>query len=284
MSDKFLPFHPLADIFPLMEGKEFDELVDDIKRRGLLFPITTFNGQIIDGRNRARACDKAGVKPRYTPFKGSEKDIPRFIISANILRRHLKPNERRDLIKKILKLNPEASDRTVGAMAKADHKTVAAVRREQEATGEIPRLGKRVGQDGKRRIQPRKKAPRTVTLAIRTEKLGPTYERIRGTSLDETRELAALIELGEAPADVINGRSAGFDPTHPRVEDLLARAERGEAVSAVAVRADLKKAPPITVHGLIEGWKHCRLFPDWRRADTQVRHEFINYLTQDKGD
>jgi len=60
-----LKFHPLANIFPLIEGTEFDDLVADIKVNGLHDPIVIHNDLILDGRNRYRACLAAGVDPAW---------------------------------------------------------------------------------------------------------------------------------------------------------------------------------------------------------------------------
>ena len=55
-------FHPLAELFPLIEGEEFDALVEDISARGLLVPIMIHQGKILDGRNRYNAAKRAGYK------------------------------------------------------------------------------------------------------------------------------------------------------------------------------------------------------------------------------
>jgi len=81
-----------------------------------------------------------------------------FVVSRNILRRHLNAKQRRELIAKLLKADASKSDRQIGEMIKADHKTVGAVRAEKEATGEISPVEKRVGKDRKARKQPVKKA------------------------------------------------------------------------------------------------------------------------------
>ncbi len=53
--------HEFANIFPLMNNKEFTELKKDIKENGLLEPIVLHEGQILDGRNRFNACKAVGV-------------------------------------------------------------------------------------------------------------------------------------------------------------------------------------------------------------------------------
>ena len=58
-------YHPFTEVWPLMRGEEFEKLKVDIAANGLRLPILTYQGQIIDGRNRERACEDIGVAPRY---------------------------------------------------------------------------------------------------------------------------------------------------------------------------------------------------------------------------
>jgi N6-adenosine-specific RNA methylase IME4 len=84
--------HPAAEMVPLLEGEALDALVADVRTKGLLNPITLFEGKILDGRNRSRACVAAGVEPRFIEFVGN--DPVAFVISANIERRHLDGSQR----------------------------------------------------------------------------------------------------------------------------------------------------------------------------------------------
>lgn len=104
-----LEFHPFANIFPLIEGPAFDELVADIKANGLREPIVLHEGKILDGRNRYRAALQAGVidergkaidwnhhRPTFRQFatSGIEGDPLAWVISANLHRRHLDDGQR----------------------------------------------------------------------------------------------------------------------------------------------------------------------------------------------
>lgn len=47
--------HPYADIFPLLEGAEFTEFVEDIREHGLRDQIVLLDEKVLDGRNRQNA-------------------------------------------------------------------------------------------------------------------------------------------------------------------------------------------------------------------------------------
>lgn len=108
-----IEFHPLANLFPLIEGNEFDELVVDVRENGLLEPIVLLDSKILDGRNRYRAALEAEVifAEDVAPIlKAWERDVAvacfeRFdpdedgdplswVLSKNLHRRHLSENQR----------------------------------------------------------------------------------------------------------------------------------------------------------------------------------------------
>src|SRR5262249_18788087 len=124
-----LKFHPLADLFPLMEGEEFAALVADIDKNGLQQHVVTYEGKILDGRNRYRAMlaleyedehIKANCKPLHEVLglvraRDVKKDEAlKYVISANLHRRHLTAERKREIIAGLLKENPEKSDREIG--------------------------------------------------------------------------------------------------------------------------------------------------------------------------
>lgn len=91
-SEFHFPIHPMAELLPMLEGAEFAALVADIKEHGLKEPLAlTPDGLLLDGRNRYRACLEAGVEPETVVFAG---DPLAFVVSKNIVRRHLNESQR----------------------------------------------------------------------------------------------------------------------------------------------------------------------------------------------
>ena len=139
--------HPLAAMFPLLEGEEFEQLVESIDKHGIQTPILLLHhppghpshkkGQplvVVDGRNRLRAWERLAnqgkVDREYwtnyvTPlsYDGDPNDeayIRQRILAANIHRRHLTPDQRAAIMLRLT--GEQISKQTAEAKAKTQPK------------------------------------------------------------------------------------------------------------------------------------------------------------------
>jgi hypothetical protein len=68
-----LKSHPLKDrIIPDYDWPNFDNFVGSIRRIGLIYPIVLYEGMILDGRARYRACLQVGVEPHFRVYDGDD--------------------------------------------------------------------------------------------------------------------------------------------------------------------------------------------------------------------
>jgi hypothetical protein len=200
-----LPIHPAAELFPMMSEPELKALGEDIKKNGLKTSIAIFDsgfdteGQrywLLDGRNRLAAMEAVGLAPQLAlkdyrrgwawwtlTWEGAGGDAPQpkyvdaaddddpygFVASANIHRRHLTGEAKRDLIGKLIKAAPEKSDRQIAEIVKASPTTVGTVRTEMEAAGDVSKLDTRTDSRGRQQpaSKPKHKDPEAKEAARR---------------------------------------------------------------------------------------------------------------------
>lgn len=91
--------HPAASLFPLIEGEEFEELVESIKTNGQQHPIVVDGDVLIDGRNRLRAIMQLVeqgdyVEPKIEKWKHDGRSITEWIYDTNFVRRHMTEDAR----------------------------------------------------------------------------------------------------------------------------------------------------------------------------------------------
>jgi hypothetical protein len=255
--------HPAANMFPMMSETELRELGKDIRQHGLREPIViTLDDEgtsddpacyrLLDGRNRLDAMELVGIRfeliwgrvkgrrslewwqliqppddpplAEDNPIREELGDSYQFVISANIHRRHLTAEQKRELIGKLLQADPTKSDRAIAKVVKADNKTVASVRAEKEATEEIPQLKKTVGADGKVRKRPMKKAARPSKVAAEIDS-----PDCAGTGIIMTGSSGATDVV---PVAETNPIVAAWDKAGPKQRRDFVRARKVEIMKA----------------------------------------------------
>jgi hypothetical protein len=126
---KELKTHWVADMYPLNED-DVAALAEDIKANGQIAPIKALkDGRIIDGRNRFRACQKAGIEPLIEVINpdGEEVSDERLFAlatSCNSMRRDMTTSLRACLAaeawKKLFPGEMRGGDRTKSKSPKVD--------------------------------------------------------------------------------------------------------------------------------------------------------------------
>ena len=91
---KTMKFHEASNIFTLLEGEAYEKFKADIVENGIAVPIVTLDGEVLDGRNRYRVAEEAGVELPQCEWKGECGDPVRFVISTNLHRRQLTESQR----------------------------------------------------------------------------------------------------------------------------------------------------------------------------------------------
>lgn len=85
--------HPISEHFPMLEGDEWSAFVDSIRRNGQREPIVVYDGKILDGRNRYKACVEIGIEPKLRTL-GADENPWEFVWDENAHRRHLAQGQR----------------------------------------------------------------------------------------------------------------------------------------------------------------------------------------------
>jgi N6-adenosine-specific RNA methylase IME4 len=174
-----LEFHPLADIFPLLEGYELAGLVDDIRAHGLHEPVVLYQGRVLDGRNRLRACEAAGVPCRFETYTGD--DPISYVVSLNLRRRHLDESQRAMVAAKLatLKHGGDRSKSPIGDLPQAEAAELLNVgKRSVERAAEVRDHG----------------APELVSAVEHGAVSVSAAAVIAGQSIEEQRQILALVE------------------------------------------------------------------------------------------
>jgi hypothetical protein len=116
--------HPFADLMPMIQEWEFNDLVADIAAKGLIHAIVIYDGMILDGRNRHKACCRLFAEGKFEwhpdhhikTFHGDEAEAIAYVESLNVTRRHLTNSQRAMCMARMLEMKHGITPRGVSAV------------------------------------------------------------------------------------------------------------------------------------------------------------------------
>lgn len=219
--------HPAAELFPLIEGEAFDELVADIKANGLREAAwLNRDGVLLDGRNRIRACQKAGVKPDFRQFNGS--DEVGFIVSLNLKRRQLSKSQAAMLAVDILPMYEE----------EANQRRVQSGQEHHRGQGKVEA---RVPQPLPRAPQARDNAASATGVSGRAVGQAKRITESAPDLAEQVRQGKTTLREAEAQVRVREAKARAESESRSELDAIVAQLTAGETV-VMNLRTDLARA------------------------------------------
>jgi len=96
-----MDLHEIANLFPGMTGTDYGNLKRSIELSGQQETIKVWNGAVIDGRHRLKACQELGIEPRFETFEGAEAEAVSYVLALNLHRRQLSDSQRGMIASKV---------------------------------------------------------------------------------------------------------------------------------------------------------------------------------------
>ena len=166
---------------------------------------------------------------------GRDVDPWEYVASANLHRRHLTAEQRRELIVKLIEAMPKKSNRQIAKLVNASPTTVGTKRAEMEATGDVSKLDTSIDTRGRR--QPVHKARATAparlserAVAVKTG-VANLATKVTAAPSESSATVAARDDIGPDSAGEIARLNA-------RVDELQAEKRQLE-IKAVGLRSEI---------------------------------------------
>ena len=206
--------HEYSLLYPEMLPDEFESMKASIKLIGQQDPITTLNGEILDGRHRYKACKELGIKPVTEEYNG---DDPLSFVLAKHSRRNLSESQRAIVAAKLCTLKVGTNQHT--------HQCASSF--SVKKADEIQKVSPRLVTQARSIMRDRPEGVPDIEAGIST--IGESYrsiqiersEALHKKKLEEQKKYQADGEAGKLPQD----QQEEFDK---RIKDAIEAEERFE--------------------------------------------------------
>ncbi|WP_323373485.1 ParB N-terminal domain-containing protein [Plantactinospora alkalitolerans] len=220
---------------PRLAGEDLEHVRVLAESKDALPPIVVHRPtmRVVDGMHRLRAAALRGAARVRVVFIDGVDEADLFVLAVKANIAHGLPltlAERRAAAARIVKSHPQMSDRTIARVTGLSDKTVRTIR---SRAPEVPRLGARIGQDGKRRPLSSADGRRLAGEILRTNPRASLRQvaKAAGISVGTAHDVRRRMMRGEDPVaarrDVPSGRPVSLPvPTAKQIADEGGRIDR----------------------------------------------------------